>query len=155
MPVVDDLSIRFTDEKGENARMHIYVPTGQTFVALQAFLDAFLADLDVVTDAQITAATLTRAFVIPGGLKAAPIADSDVQEGVNLLWDVAASNYNFSNRLPAITPTYVVGRTLELANVDIIAMSNHVINGVATVLPSDRAGGDITGLIAGAKTFHK
>lgn len=155
MAVVDDISVKIQDAKGESTRLHIYAPTGQTFAAITAFTDQNLPLLDVITAGQIVAATLTRAIILPGGLKAAPVANSDVQEGANMLFDVAASNYNHSIRVPALVQALFTGREVDLADLDVIAWSNDVINGLGGVAPSDRKGGDLVGLLSGKKTFHK
>lgn len=155
MPVVDDVSIRVTDAKAKSVRTHVYSQTGGTLAELQAFVDANLPLLDTIIEPQITAVTFTRSLVLPAGLKAAPVADSDVEEGANMAFDVAATNYNHGVRIPGLLQSLFAGEAVDIADVDVIAWANSIINGTAGVVPSDRYGGDIVGLLSGTKTFRR
>lgn len=155
MPIVDDISIRITDAKGESQRMHVYAPTGPAFGEIVAFTDVMLPLLDAITLGAITAATVTRAITLPGGLKGAAVANSDYNEGGNIRFDVAASNYNHSIRVPALVQTLFTGRDVNVADAAFVAWANSITNGLAPVLPSNKQGGDLLGVIDGKKTFHK
>jgi len=155
MPVVDDISIKITDAKNKSKRSHVYAQTGGTLIELQNFVDANAPLIDAIIEGQITAITFTRALVIPGGLKGAPVANCDVEEGANMLFDVAATNYNHGIRLPSLLQTLFTGEEVDITDLDVIAWSNNIINGVAGVVPSDRYGGDVIGLLSGAKTFRR
>jgi len=155
MPVVDDLSFKITDAKAKSKRTHVYAQTGGTLVELQTFVDANAPLLDVIIEGQITAISFTRQLVIPGGLKGAPLANCDVEEGANMLFDVSATNYNHGIRLPSLLQTLFTGEEVDIADLDLIAWSNNIINGTAGVVPSDRYGGDVIGLLSGAKTFRR
>lgn len=155
MAVIDDISIKVTDAKNKSKRTHVYAQTGGTLVELQAFVDANAPLLDTIIEGQITAISFTRQLIIPGALKGAPLANCDVEEGANMLFDVAATNYNHGIRLPSLLQTLFTGETVDIADLDVIAWSNNIINGTAGVVPSDRYGGDVIGLLSGAKTFRR
>jgi len=155
MPVVDDISVALTDAKGASRRTHVYAATGGTLIEIQGFVDVNIPLLDAITEAQVTDISFTRTLVIPAGLKGAPIADCDVEEGANMLFDVAATPYNHSIRIPAILQTLLTGYEVSIVDADVVAWSNNLINGTAGVVPSDRYGGDITGLLSGSKSFRR
>lgn len=155
MPVVDDISIALTDAKGTTRRTHVYAATGGTLIQIQGFVDANVPLLDAITEAQVTDISFTRTLVIPGGLKGAAVADCDAEEGANMLFDVAATPYNHSIRIPAILQTLLTGYEVSIVDLDVVAWATSLVNGTAGVVPSDRYGGDILGLLSGSKSFRR
>jgi hypothetical protein len=155
MPVIDDISIQVTDAKGAARRSHVYLQTGGTLVEIQGFVDANAPLLDAIIEGLVTDISFTRTLVIPGGLKGAAIADSDVEEGANMLFDVAATPYAHGIRLPTILQTLLTGYEVDIADLDVIAWGNSIINGTVGCVPSDRTGGDVVGLLSGKKSFRR
>lgn len=155
MPLVNVISFRINDAKGESQRTKLYTPVGATIPELQALIDLYAVELDAITMGQITAVTAQVTMVLPGGLKTGPVANSDIQEGANMRFDVAASNYTHSIRVPALVQSLFSGREVNIADVAVTDWATVVSDGTAAVDPTDSKGGDLLTLLSGKKTFHK
>lgn len=86
-----------------------------TLAQLTAYNLAAQAVLDDVTEGQIMAATITVENALLVGRKLAPLADSDVQEGGALAFNLTGMPFTDSVRIPAYLQSLVGldGRTID------------------------------------------
>lgn len=158
MAEVVDMSIRIQDAKNEFARTHLYFPAAATIAQLQAYSNEYLPLLNAGIEGYITGVQVTHNLTVDHvglGLRTTPVANSDVQEGANLLTDVANSNYNFSIRIPALLQAAFTNRSVNLGHAAIAALIAHIAAGDGTLTARNRTGDDLVVVLSGKKTFHK
>lgn len=155
MAVVSVLSYSILDADGNVKSMPIYIPAGATVANIQLFSDALAPILDDVLDGKIDGVTLSIGLTLPGGLKITPVANSNVQEGALLGFDVAASNYKHSIFVPAWATGFFTGNEVDTVATEVGALATQLVTGSNSIAPSDRAGLDLVALTDGKKRFRK
>jgi hypothetical protein len=84
-----------------------------TLATLTTAVNSRITALDAVTDAQILAVSLKLSIDVVGGAKAAPVANSDVEEtGLFTFITSAPGGKAYSQDVPAIKPALLNGRTI-------------------------------------------
>lgn len=151
-------SISLRDYKGDQTTIPVFFPATFTQANIQAWLTSAAPFIDEVTGAVLQSASITLPLTLPGGLTAEAVANDDLQEGANFSFNTV-NRYNHLMRLPAIKPAYTAGVSVDITDPDIIAFVGTITVGIddggTQVIPSDAAGGDITGLSSAKKTFRK
>jgi len=162
MPVFT-LNLVIQDEKGLKSTVSINFDGTNDEIAL-ADLEWATGQVAPIVEDLITGAivgvgwTYTPAF--PSGLRAAPLADSDVEEGGKFIF-TSTPPYITSVRIPTLDETLVVNPTkdINLANAAVIAFVNLMEDGlthVALPMPvTDYRGEDVTVLKSAREQFGK
>jgi len=104
--VVFNVSYQLTDDNGIPSayELRMNVPSG-LFADAQTAANSFAATLDAITQSQITRIVISADNGIPGGLKTAPVSESN--NAVGALFDFAAGNAypTYSRTVPNFLPT--------------------------------------------------
>ena len=115
------VSVSLVDDTGVTAAHNIFVyidDTVETLANTITTLQAYLPVLDAVTDAKITKASFTLTIPLPGGLKAAPVADSNVEETFLANFGISGQPYKYGIDVPAVAQAMVTDGKIDLANVN-------------------------------------
>lgn len=166
MPVVL-ISATIKDAKTtSNARVKntqsvaVFVDQGtQTIADLTEWHDKYLLYVDGVTDGLIIGSEMTFFPALPSGMKSAPVAGSDVQEGGLLSFSLTGSQYKDSIRVPAWKQSLFGADGQSIANSGATALLTGLLLGTASA-PADFAATDRNAIaylafLAGRKSFRK
>lgn len=117
------LSVQLTDSLGVTASVPYYLSIAdtQTIDDLNTAMAAILTDLDAVTGAVIANATVNIDVTLPGGIKATPIAGSEVERGALFNWSQLGIKYKFGILVPALRSTLIVNGKINLADAAVSA----------------------------------
>jgi len=129
MSMVWKLTYTLQDAKGAIAPYSIWLEPTAAFSGDQYDVADFAAslaeDLDNVINAAIIAMTLSISLSLPSGLKSAPAANSDVEEGAVSTYEVRNLPYTFSNRIPTYREDYLAAGNQPLfSNADVSQFFN-------------------------------
>lgn len=154
------LSYTFEDADGDQKSLALYWPNSAINTAdLQDASDTIAAFLDAVTDGKIIAANLTRGIDLPSGLKAAPVANSEVQKGALLHFRRAGQTRIYSLWVPSWTPSKFTGDEVNDASAGVSSLTDTIVDGITessgNVVFSDEFGNDLNLYVDGEKTFRK
>jgi len=149
--IVTRLKDAETDSK--LASVPLYVPQGDTIAHYQAMFDEYAELLDNVTGSQIMEASITIPLVLPGGLKATPVAASFNERGGLVQWDTDGQ-WSDSFRIPAILTSIMSGDTFLLTGA-IGSLNSFLIAGDGIVIPKTRDGFEWVQALAGVKSFRR
>lgn len=149
------VSISVIDDGGKTDTVKVYVPDSLTIDQVQAWVNVFLPDLDVVTAAKINRAGVNLGLTLPGGLKANPVADRPVNNGANFSFDAADTPYRHTIRVPSIDAGLVDGEVLDIADALLDDFKLDLVTGDGTVAPCDEYENDLTAFLTGDLSFHK
>lgn len=155
MATVNLISFTIEDENANRGNVVVPVPTGGTLAEYQGYANALATDLDDVTGGKIIAAHIELSLTVPGGLKAAPVADHFIQAGANMGYDVDATPYRHTVRIPAFMLSKLVGEEVNAADAQVVVWNLEMTVGDGTLQASDRYGNDLTSFIGGLLTFRK
>lgn len=101
------------DELGVQAETSVYALVDPTtsFTTILTQFNTWLADLDACTDGQIIGSELEVLPALPGGLKAAPVAGSRVEQTGVLAFTAAGDTHQWATAIPALSngPTVISG----------------------------------------------
>lgn len=155
MANVNLISVRLVDDAGAVGNVVVPVPAAATLAQMQAYVNTMLPNLDTVTGAKIDRAGVSVSLNLPGGLKAAAIADHPIQWGINFSFDAADTPYAYTIRVPALDQGLVTDGNLDISPAFVQNWIGDIVTGDGTVAPTDRYGNDLTALLAAADTFRK
>jgi hypothetical protein len=155
MANTDLISISLVDINGNRATVPIFVPSGESVLALQTYMEAATTALDDVTAAKIDSASVTLSLNLPAGLKAAATAGHFINQGANFAFDAANTPYRHTIRVPAILETLLNGEQVDTTDAAVIAWRDNILNGVGAVVPSDRYANDLVALLQALLTFRQ
>ncbi len=154
-----NISYSILDGDGDTSNFAVKVPRGAfTIAQIESYAQQLASLLDVVIGGKITGLAVTLEAALPGGLKAAAVGTSDVQEGA-LFTFTNASPYVDSVRVPAWLETAFAGKEVNLEAVGVgafvAALTAGLDIGGTQVQPSDRYENDYTALARAVKSFRK
>lgn len=113
-------TITLQDADGDQASLPLYVKYDDavaTLAALSAYMAGTIALLDPVVDAQIVKQSLLIQTALPGGIKVAPVAGSDVERtGLITFNRLAPAGKAFGMDIPGWKATKFVGDSINLAD---------------------------------------
>ena len=160
MAALYNVSYSLLDDDGNTSAYAIKVPEAALTIAeIREFAQEFAAALDLVTEAQITKIAVTLETTIPGGLKATPEAQSNVQEGALFSFIASDTLYKYGSRVPAFQQDYFTGTQVDQTEVDVQAYINAMLLGLDStgtpVIPSDQYGNDLTTVAKAYKSFRR
>lgn len=151
----------YRDAKGETGRNEISFPVAVDIGVLQAFLSSTALLIDAVTRCQIINAGIGLEINLAaiGGLKTAPIAGSDVEEGAVFTFGTSADSLT-RFRIPGFDETFVddTSRAVDIAATAVDALVDRITAGhtvgLTNVSPSDQYGNDVTSLYSARESFQ-
>jgi len=148
------LSIGVLDADGDTKRVQVFLPAATTQAAIVTYSDAFCALLDEVIDGQISDVSYTITVPVPGGLKANPVANSEVQKGA-LLSFANASRYKWGQYIPTWSDDNFSGDEVLLTPQEVIDFIVGYVAGIGGTNPTNGYSDDLTSLAASRKAFRK
>lgn len=151
------------DEKGANSLMEVKVPSGTSFTDVAIFAQQMAPLINSLITGAITRIGVAFTVGLPGGLRAAPAAGSDVEEGGRFQFRTSLGNFT-STRIPTFDEQFVVAGTQEvdLTDAAVLAFVNSMLSGIditgaggsGIVEPSDSRDEDITALEFAREQFQ-
>lgn len=125
------MSTTIKDILGVSATQNVWLNIAgtQTVDDVGSEFNTYLPLLDAVTDGQITQSRAIWQIDLPGGLKAAPVADSNITIGLLQGWTQATNvNDHPSTIIPAVTKTMIndTDGKFDQTNTDYLAWRNHL-----------------------------
>lgn len=154
------LWIRVRDADGDTSTLTLNFPSSFSITEVLGFADGFITLLDAIITGKVEEAGISVVVTLPGGLRANPVAYSDVQHGALMSWGTDG-NYRTSYRVPTFNPAmFATGsKNVDVEDSDVAAVLTAMISGIdvsATMVePSDYRGDDINALIKGVESFRK
>lgn len=132
------LSVKVLDALGVEASMTTWhdVTTTDTVADLNTWAAAYLPDLDAITDGQITSAELALSLTLPGGIKGAPVAHSEVEKGGLFNFAQTGLPFKYGVLVPAISDSVIVDGKIDLTNADVttwISTLTTLTNGIQAI----------------------
>lgn len=146
------------DAKGAKSTMKINFPQAADIAVLKDFVTTTASMIDALIKGKIVDAGIGLAVALPGGLKASPLADSDVEEGARFSWRTALNTIP-AFRMPTFDEAFISpgSRAVDTTDGTVDAFVQRVIAGrtvgLTNVSPSDDHGEDITALDAARESF--
>lgn len=156
MAVAWDLQFTIRDAKAQISRMKIHVPSTSTIANISAYVSAIAADLDAITDGLLVSAEVNVKIALPGGLKTAPVAGSDVESGA-LFSFRDTLGLTSRTRVPTFKQSMVsaTSRAVDTANSFVTNFVNKMVIGANSILPCSRVESDLTSLISAKEQYVK
>lgn len=154
MPLQATVSVVYRDEKKRKGQTQLNIPPATAAVLQAPFLasldDAILSMHDL-TDCEIIGAHLSIPLTLPVGLRAAPLAGSDVEEKLTMSFATAdpfyssmsIPGYNESANLPG-------SAKVDIANEDVDQLIATVVGGGFT----NNQGADLVEFVDGYQSFN-
>jgi hypothetical protein len=153
MALVDVVSFRLIDADGDSKTLPVYIPSGDTLANITTFAQAMGAAIDDASGCLLDAISVTVNVALPGGIKGAATAGSEVQKGALLSFDAADTNYKQSYYVPGWNDAGFSGNAVNATGVYDTLIDLFVTT--AGIDATDRDGNDLTAYIAGVKKFRK
>lgn len=130
-------TITLQDADGDQASLPLYVKYDDataTLAAIAAYMAATVGDLDAVTDAQIVKQSFLIQTALPGGLKAAPVAGSDVERtGLITFNRVTPAGKAYGMDIPGWAAAHFVGDLINLTDAgDVAAWVSRIVTAGGT-----------------------
>jgi len=112
------LSLQILDSLGVVASAPYYMEfsDADALSDINTALEAYVSAVDGVTAGQIVAASLVVSVPLPGGIKATPVAGSEVERGGLFNFSQENIKYKFGILIPAIKSTLIVNGKINLAD---------------------------------------
>jgi len=154
------VSYSILDGKGKTGSLPVRIPAGAlTLAQVSAYAQDLAELIDNVTSGQITSINVALSVDLPAGLKVAPGAYCDIEEG-GLFSFATGTPYVDSPRVPAFLETLFVGENIDLTPndpADLFAkgLYNGITEGADTIKASDRYENEYTGIVKATKSFRK
>lgn len=152
------VSVLFTirDDKGARSLVEIYLPSATTIALAQDFIDDVAPLIEALITGAIERVGICLSGALPGGLRANPLAGSDVEEGARFIFN-SAGGFSTSLRIPTFDEQYVLDNS-NLVDTAAGAVTSFVAGmtaGLATVQPTDYRSADITSLKSAREDFQR
>lgn len=148
----------FLDSKGQTSTCEINIPTATTLASATAFAQSVATLLNNVVTGVITRVGIVLSVSLPGGIRTAALANSDVEEGAKFQFNTA-SGFRTGFRIPTFDETKIASnsRAVDLEDADVAALVNAIVSGLTSagnlVQPTDKRESDVTALTAAKEQF--
>lgn len=160
-PAHVELFYRIRDSKNKSGTSTQSFPIAADIAVLQDYARGMGQFIDAVIRGQIVAAGISLVIDIAtiAGIKTAPLANSDVEEGADFTFNVSGGG-NTGFRLPTFDEAFIVDGTniVDTADPAVNDLIARVIAGrtlgVINVSPSNIYGSDITALDSAIESFQ-
>jgi hypothetical protein len=156
------ISYGILDAKGKTGRTLVPVPRAAlTLAQVSGYAVALGEHLDNIIDGKIVSADVRMGIDISGivGAKATPVINSDREEGVNMSYTAAGTDYTFGIRIPSVAQALLSGEFIDDSSALVQAFNAGITAGLdisgQNVAASDRYENDLLTFIQGKKTFRK
>lgn len=144
------------DEKGAQSTFEVNLPTATAFADVVTFAGSMAQLVNPLITGAITRIGVAFTVPIPGtGVRAAPLADSDVEEGARFQYRTAGG-FLTALRLPTFNEAFVQAqsRNVDLLDVAVAPFNTAMIAGIAGEQPSDKREEDIVALDFAREQFQ-
>ena len=152
------ISFTLLDDDGDTSTVPVHVQDGETFDNYELGAVALAELIDAITGCQVTSINLNVGIDLPGTIKANPVANIETQKGANFLFGTEG-RYNHGIRVPGLLPTLFVQDAVNLADGDVTAFTDAIVDGTGALLgelvPHNGHEEDLTSIIRGVKSFRK
>jgi hypothetical protein len=159
------IALTFTveDAKDETSVAELYVPSTTPIAELVPFMQAFLPLVDDVITGQIVGANVVLPVALGGlGLKGAPLAGSDVEQGAKFIFDTALAGVSKRIRIATFDEQYVdsASRVIPQGQNQVVddlisAFVDGLTPNAVLVQPSDYRDEDLTALGSALEDFQR
>lgn len=148
------------DEKGRVSTTEVRVPAATPFAEVVEFGGAMALLIDPLISGQITRIGLVFDYTLIGGIKTAPVAGSDVEEGARFSF-LTENNFPMRMRLPTFLESLIVPGTklVDTADTDVATFITAMTEGIdlagvlGIVEPSDSREEDVVSLVEAVEQF--
>lgn len=155
-----ELFYRVKDAKGSQGTITHNFPVAADLAVVADYARGTGQFIDALIKGQIVAygISLVLDLALIAGIKTAPAADSDVEEGARFLFSVAGGG-GTDFRLPTFDETFIQPGTnlVDTANAAVVSLVDRVIAGrtlgLINVSPSNMYGSDIVALESAIESF--
>lgn len=151
------------DEKGKRSTTEIKLPGATAYDDVRIFAAQMAPLIDALITGAIVRIGISDTLDLPGGLAAAPAANSDVEEGGRFQWRTNGGYYT-GLRLPTFDEAMINAgsRDVNLADTDVAAFLAAMKDGIdlvseggsGVIQPSDYRDDDITALEFAREQFQ-
>lgn len=159
------LTVTYTiqDAKGKKSRLAVVFPKAarEAFTVLDDFVESTALLIDNLVRGKVVSASLTWSYDLRGiGAKAAPLPNSDVEEGAIFDFGTAQFKHKLMRLATFDEEFYRLGavKLVDTSNSDVDAFVQRIIDGrtilLANVSPSDDHGDDLTYLDHAIEQFQ-
>lgn len=154
LPIKIQYSMR--DAKGLVSRTLVHIPSATTLANATTYAQDLGEVIDAVIGGSIESIDICIGIALPGGIKATPDTDTDVEEGAVFVYK-DADGRTFRQRLPTFLESLVEAGTRQVdnANAAVQAYTDIIVDGNGTVAPVTLAATDITELVSDKEQFVK
>ena len=134
----------------------MHIPSATSLANATTYAQAFASALDDVIGGKIESVDICIGIALPGGLKADPAANTDIEEGAVFVYEDADGRV-FRQRLPTFLESLILTGTRQVDNdsVDVQAVTDLIVTGNGTVGAVTLADTDITALVGDKEQFVK
>jgi hypothetical protein len=111
-------SISVIDADGNNASMPVYFEydDATSLSSLMSFIRVTVGELDSVTDGKVQGVSMQLAISLPLGLKASPVAGSNVQEVGLISYTLSGrEDRSYGQAIPAVKQASLTGKVINQA----------------------------------------
>jgi len=145
------------DDDGNERALPIYCTLlgTLTLTQLEALSTAISAIVDNVTDGKLLKGSLTLSMPLDAGVKASPVAGSNVQESGLIQFEASGTPYTWSIDIPAFIQAAFTGKTIDLSNADVVDFTGLMITPASGFTGSDKYDNALVVAKSGKKTFRK
>lgn len=147
------------DAKNAISNTEIAVPDTFSLVQITSFATQMAALIDPLMKGKITRIGIVLAVTLPGGLKATPATDADVEEGARFQFNSAGGFYT-GLRLPTFDEALIQPGTkvVDVFDADVLAFIGGMVSGLdvggVQVTPSDKRQADVVSLKSAVEQFQ-
>ena len=99
----------------------IYIPTGESVADIQTWVNAFVPELNALTDSAFAAITLELTLTVPGGARTDPVAGAYNERGGLITFDTSGPR-KASFRIPSMNKTIMPGNSFSILDTDVAAL---------------------------------
>ncbi|MBN1285875.1 MAG: hypothetical protein JXB47_10795 [Anaerolineae bacterium] len=150
-----EITFSLQDSQGKKSTASVNVPSATTEADTITFAQALAPLVDAITGSKITKMSLSTPITLPGGLKAAPVANSNNNAGA-LFQFITSGNHYTRTRVPGFpSDKFVTGsQDVDLEDTDVVAFTGAMISGSGGVSPCDARDEDITAITFARELFQ-
>jgi hypothetical protein len=153
-------TVAFTIQDGKNppktSTVFVNIPVVTTAANGITFAQSLAVLLDALIGGKISQISLCYSVSLPGGLKASPNVNADVEEGGKFIFKTV-NNHPTSLRLPTFLESLILSGTksIDLTDLGVDAFVDAMAAGLSGVSPTDSRDEDVTSLTSGRENFVK
>lgn len=159
------INFQVRDQKNAKSTLTVWIAGDTPLPVAKDFADFLAPRIDTLILGQITGISINVGHAVPDGLKSAPEATSDVEEGGRFNF-ISDEGWRYAVRLPTFDESYIVPNTrlVDTADTDVAAFVDVITSGAevgepgSTVLvePTEYRGVDtIDQLVSAFESFQR